>query len=105
MAPQFTVTSGPPERVLRWWTVRARSSLPVPFSPVTSTGRSVGATRSARRTASRNDGLWPIMAPSGRAFASDDWRASTWRSRAWRARARSTTMSRTSGSTGLVRKS
>ncbi len=33
IAAQFTSTNGPARRRLRAWTVRATSSLPVPFSP------------------------------------------------------------------------
>ena len=33
MAAQFTSTKGPAARRLRWWMLRATSSLPVPFSP------------------------------------------------------------------------
>ena len=48
MAPQFTATKGPSRRRLIAWTVPATSSLPVPVSPMTSTGTSVGATLATR---------------------------------------------------------
>ena len=44
MAAQFTSTKGAAARRLRAWSQRATSSLPVPFSPVTSTRASQGAT-------------------------------------------------------------
>ena len=38
MAVVFTHTSSAPLRLLRWWSRRAKSSLPVPVAPVISTG-------------------------------------------------------------------
>ncbi len=42
-AAQFSFTNGPRLRRECWWTARAISSLPVPFSPVISTRPSDGA--------------------------------------------------------------
>jgi len=58
-AAQFIVTSGPDQRDDRWWRRSAISSLPVPRSPITSTGRFNGAARLARSTASRKARLCP----------------------------------------------
>jgi phage shock protein A len=58
-AAQFIVTSGPAQRCDRWWRRSAINSLPVPRSPMTSTGRFNGAARLARSTASRKARLWP----------------------------------------------
>ena len=61
IAAQFTSMNGPACRRLNAWTVRATSSLPVPFSPNTSTRPLVGA---AMATCSRNCpivGLSPII--------------------------------------------
>ena len=58
-AAQFIVTSGPAQRPERWWRRSAISSLPVPRSPITSTGRFNGAARLARSTASRKARLDP----------------------------------------------
>jgi len=46
-APQLTGLNGPRARRERAWMVRATRSLPEPLSPVSSTGVSVRATRSA----------------------------------------------------------
>ena len=48
IAAQFTSTNGPRARGESAWIARATSSLPVPFSPVTSTRAAVGATFSIR---------------------------------------------------------
>ena len=56
---QFIVISGPAQRPDRWWSRSAISSLPVPRSPITSTGRFKGAARLARSTASRKARLDP----------------------------------------------
>ena len=48
IAPQFTGTNGFSRRRLIACTVPATSSLPVPVSPITSTGTSVGATLAMR---------------------------------------------------------
>ena len=45
IAAQLTATNGPVAALLRSWSARATSSLPVPLSPVTSTVASVSATR------------------------------------------------------------
>ena len=58
-AAQFMTTSGPSQRDDRWCRRSAISSLPVPRSPITSTGRSSGAARLARSTASRKEEDWP----------------------------------------------
>jgi hypothetical protein len=47
MAAQFTLMSGMFRCALRSWMARARSSLPVPVSPMMSTVLLVSATRSA----------------------------------------------------------
>ena len=52
-AAQLIVTKGPSQRELRRCRRSAISSLPVPRSPTTSTGRLSGAARLARSTASR----------------------------------------------------
>ena len=44
-APQFTATNGPFRRLLLLWIARAANSFPVPLSPRTSAGASVGAIR------------------------------------------------------------
>ncbi len=59
MAAQFTGTKGWAPRRLPAWMARATSSLPVPDSPVRSTVASVGATRTARSSASRRAGERP----------------------------------------------
>ena len=46
MAAQLTSTNAAACRGERWWSARATSSLPVPFSPVISTRAAVGPTRS-----------------------------------------------------------
>src|SRR5262245_12416271 len=58
-AAQFMIMSGPSQREERWWRRSAISSFPVPRSPMTSTGRSSGAARLARSTASRKEEDWP----------------------------------------------
>ena len=47
-AAQFSATNGPSARRLPSWSARATSSLPAPVSPSTSTGSSLGATRTTR---------------------------------------------------------
>ena len=59
-AAQFIVTSGSSHRVDRRCKRSAISSLPVPLSPMTSTGRLIGAAREALSTASRKAPDWPI---------------------------------------------
>src|SRR4249919_2982607 len=53
------VMSGPDQREDRWWRRSAISSLPVPRSPITRTGRFNGAARLARSTESRKARLDP----------------------------------------------
>lgn len=50
--PQATLTSGP-RRPLHWWSLRARVCLPVPHSPVKSTGIVAAASSSASARTSR----------------------------------------------------
>ena len=58
-ALQFTGTKGASARAPRWWRALATSSLPVPLSPVISTGTSVWTTRSSCRSRSFTAGLVP----------------------------------------------
>ena len=67
-AAQFIVINGPPQRALRRCRRSAISSLPVPRSPTTSTGRFSGAARLARSTASRKAEDWPINCASRSIF-------------------------------------
>ena len=61
-AARQTGRKGPLRRVLWRWMARATSSLPVPLSPVISTGTSVGATRAICLKSSCIAGDWPISA-------------------------------------------
>ena len=61
MAAQLTVTKGALARRLLKWIAWATSSLPVPLSPVTSTGASVSATCSMRRSTSSHCGESPLI--------------------------------------------
>ena len=67
IAAQLTATNGPSRRGDRACRARAKSSLPVPLSPVSSTVLSVGATRSRARIAARSSGCEPTIggAPGG----------------------------------------
>ena len=56
-AAQFMVTSGSSQRVERRWRRSAISSLPVPRSPMTSTGRLIGAARGALDRVEEGAGL------------------------------------------------
>ena len=51
MAPQFMATNGPPPRTLAEWMAWANSSLPVPDSPTSTTGRSLRAAMRASEVA------------------------------------------------------
>ena len=61
-AAQLTLTRGPCRRGLRSWIAWARSSLPVPVSPRSSTALVVGATWATFARTSRMAGLWPTIA-------------------------------------------
>src|SRR3569623_1328909 len=73
-AAQFITTSGSSQRGLRRWRRSATSSLPVPRSPITSTGRSSAAARLARSSASRKGPAWPL--PGAARSKPDHWRKS-----------------------------
>ena len=64
MAPQLTATQGPLLRWLQACRARAASSLPVPDSPVMSTGAMLGATLRMRSRTCCMAGDWPIMRSS-----------------------------------------
>ena len=81
MAPQFTATQGPWLRWLQACRARATSSLPVPDSPVMSTGAMLGATfwmrwRSncmagdcpAKRSSAAQAAGWMLLSQGGRAL-------------------------------------
>ena len=59
MAAQFTLMKGPPRRRLALCTEWAKSSLPVPLSPMSRITESVGAARRASSTASAIARLLP----------------------------------------------
>ncbi len=61
MPPRFTFTNGAARRRLLAWSVSAISSLPVPFSPIMSTGASVAATRLMLSSTRISAGLSPMM--------------------------------------------
>ena len=63
MAPQLMVTNGPLTRLLRRWSSRAISSLPVPVSPVMSTLMSVAATFCSLRNTSIIEAQAPMISP------------------------------------------
>jgi hypothetical protein len=63
MAPQLTTTKGPELRSLLVWMARAKSSLPVPLSPVMSTLARLGAERRTNSIAVWNAGLRPMSEP------------------------------------------
>ncbi len=88
MAEQLSGKNGFWCRLLLKWMARAKSSFPVPVSPVMRTVASVPATWLARRTASRNAGDCPRSRGkrkrrSRSLLASRDWarRAATWSAR------------------------
>ena len=54
MAPQWTTTKGPPLRKLAEWMAWAKSSLPVPDSPPSTTGSELLAAVRAISTAMRS---------------------------------------------------
>ena len=56
-APQLSATNGPLARELAAWMARAKSSLPVPVSASSSTGRSVAAKRVAASFAATSTGV------------------------------------------------
>ncbi len=64
MAPQSTTTNGPLDRPLSSWMAWARSSLPVPVSPSSSTVPSAGANRSMRVKTRRIAALTPMARPN-----------------------------------------
>ena len=67
MPPRFTLTNGPPARLLCLWMASATSSLPVPLSPVMRTGAFVGAMRATvERMPEREDPTKPPL--KGEAF-------------------------------------
>ncbi len=105
-APQLTAMKGRSLRRLRAWRYRAKTSLPVPDSPVMRMGTSVGAARSQRERASTKGGDAPRRPPASLAWeVSASESSATRSSSASRAAARATTARSTSGSTGLARKS
>ena len=61
MALQFTAMNGCPARGLTSWMERATSSLPVPDSPLTSTGAMLRATLSTSARTCCMAGDWPAM--------------------------------------------
>ncbi len=63
-------TKGLAARALCRWTARARMLLPVPFSPVISTGASVAATRAAMSSTPRMAGERLVISTSGASSAS-----------------------------------
>jgi len=63
-AAQFTATKAP-RRPLRAWMVRAKSSFPVPDSPLMTTDAVVRATRRASCSAARIAGLSPTIVGIG----------------------------------------
>ena len=64
IAAQLTATNGRDLRGLKSWSVRATNSLPVPLSPVMSTGTFDGAICSINPKISRICGELPTSAPS-----------------------------------------
>jgi len=64
MAAQFTTTKGPPARALAAWMEWAKSSLPVPDSPVSTTGRALRVPTLARSIALRSGSDRPRMEPN-----------------------------------------
>ena len=71
MAPQFTAMYFACLRGDPAWMICGKNSFPVPLSPVTSTDRSIGATRRARCTAPISAGALPTMPQ--RALACCTW--------------------------------
>ena len=61
MAPQLTAMYCPCLRLLFWWIIFGKCSLPTPLSPVMSTDRSVGATWMAMSMARFSPSELPIM--------------------------------------------
>ncbi len=70
MAAQLTATNGPPARALLPWMKRARSSLPVPLSPSTSTVALEGAACVATSSTRRSAGLCPTISRVVRSLSS-----------------------------------
>ncbi len=103
MAAQLIATKARSRRGERAWMAWAKSSLPVPLSPSSSTVASVAATRSVSARTRRIAADPPMMVGIERARASANNRDS--RERARRSRARETSRRNRSGSTGLVMKS
>ena len=62
IAAQETATNGPLHTELLLWMACAKSSLPVPLSPVSSTREAVRAVRRARSICALSSGLFPLMA-------------------------------------------
>ena len=62
---QLTVTNGPSARLLQAWRARARTPLPVPFSPRIRTAASVGATRRASSRTRPTSGSRPSQVGLG----------------------------------------
>ena len=102
MAAQFTSTNGARARGLWRGSARATSSLPLPFSPTSSTRPSVGATRSTSESRRRMAGL---SAMKNRSWFTSRCRRRFSSSRCRCLRALPTTSSRRSRSTGFSRKS
>ncbi len=98
-------TNGPLARAESWWSARLISSLPVPLSPSSSTVASVPAARCSASIASLSDGSSPSTrgSPKRRWYSSFSSTSSVATRRV--STARSSSSSRCSVSTGLVRKS
>ena len=62
IAAQFTLTNVRSRWGLISWMARARTSFPVPVSPMMRTVESVGATNSACFKIRLRAGLWPMIA-------------------------------------------
>ena len=103
MAAQFTATKGPFDRGERSCRVRATSSLPVPLSPLISTGAVVGAATSMRRYTACMPALVPTRRPIPQTWLSLRRSSATSRSASPRSAALGMSSRRRATSTGLVR--
>jgi hypothetical protein len=102
-AALVTFTNGPPARSELRWMAAATNSLPVPLSPVMSTGSAVGATRPMVLNTCTIAGVRPISsssAPPSSSGSTDS--ACTWATSARCGSARRTVNSTSSRSNGLV---
>ncbi len=81
-AAQLTFTMARLARGDPAWIARARSSFPVPVSPVISTVESVAVTRATRSSTSRSFGELPITPPAA-AVAVISSRKATFSSSSW----------------------